>query len=496
MNSSTMNTHIPQKTSESLTETGFFSALIANKMMLAIFLAILLSGVFTKLYRLDFPNDYYFDEIYHGFTGTIYLHGDKRAYDPWAKSPENRAFEWTHPPLSKLIMAGMMGIFGENSFGWRIGSVVFGTLGIVAATILAFDLFGSMSLALTAMGLLSIEGLFLTQSRVAMNDSYLVFFMLMAFIAYVRWRKSPDSLTYLFLAGIGLGLALATKWTALYLFIIIAIDLTARICSGFSLAVALAENIRHLLWKILDRMDTLSELPIYPFSKRERESFNTSLNQVICPEFRLYLVCALVLVPLLIYLASYTQFFFMGYDWNQFVELQKQMWWYHSGLKATHPYQSTPWQWIFDLRPVYLYVDSSVPEQVAYIYNLGNGVILYFGLFAVFRSIWRLLFRKDQRVWQIGFLLVAYFMLWVPWVFSPRLMLFYHYLPSIPFLCILLALWLEELRCSQNTGSRRLHAVVLSAALIWFVLFFPLNTGMHLKKDAMDWLYFALPSWR
>jgi dolichyl-phosphate-mannose--protein O-mannosyl transferase len=44
------------------------------------------------------------------------------------------------------------------------------------------------------MGLLSLEGLFLIQSRIAMNDSYLVFFMLMAFIAYVRWRKSPDSL--------------------------------------------------------------------------------------------------------------------------------------------------------------------------------------------------------------------------------------------------------------------------------------------------------------
>ncbi len=412
------------------------------------------------------------------------------------QSPENRAYEWTHPPLSKLIMAGMMGIFGENSFGWRIGSVVFGTLGIVATAVLAFDLFGSLSLALTAMGLLSLEGLFLTQSRIAMNDSYLVFFMLMTFIAYVRWRKSPASLKYLYLTGLSLGLALATKWTALYLFIIIAIDLIARICSGLALSVWLAENTRLLLWKALDSLDTLNELTSYPFRNRVKESFSSSLSRVIAPEYWVYALCALGLIPLLVYLASYAQYFYMGYDWAQFVELQKQMWWYHSGLKSTHPYQSTPWQWILDLRPVYMYVDSSVSNQVACIYNLGNAVILYFGFFAVLWSLWRMVFEKSERDWQIGFILLAYFMLWVPWLFSPRIMLFYHYLPSVPLLCIILALWLENLRHSQNPGARRLYTIVLSAALFWFVLFFPHNTGMYLKTGFMDSIYYALPGWR
>jgi dolichyl-phosphate-mannose--protein O-mannosyl transferase len=84
----------------------------------------------------------------------------------------------------------------------------------------------------------------------------------------------------------------------------------------------------------------------------------------------------------------------------------------------------------------------------------------------------------------------------VPWLFSPRIMLFYHYLPSVPLLCIILALWLEKLRRSQSPGARRLNRVILSAALLWFVLFFPHNTGMYLKTGFMDAIYYALPGWR
>lgn len=496
MEISDMNISTKQASLESASPRGFFRTLMTDKIMVAIFLIILAFGVFSKLYHLDSPKDFYFDEVYHGFTATVYLHGDKQAYDPWAKSPKDRAYEWTHPPLSKLIMAGMMAIFGENAFGWRIGSAAFGTLGIVATAVLAFELFGSLSLALTAMGLLSLEGLFLTQSRVAMNDSYLVFFILMTFITYVRWRKSPFALKYLYLTGVSLGLALATKWTALYLFIIIAIDLAAGVCSELPLSLWLTENTRRLLWKALVRLDALNELPRYPFRTGSKKPSSSGVRQVILPAFPLDILWALGLIPLLVYLASYTQYFYMGYSWHQFVELQKQMWWYHSGLKATHSYQSTPWQWIFDLRPVYMYVDTSVPDKVAAIYNLGNAVILYFGFFAVLWNLWRLVFEKSERGWQTGFILFAYFMLWVPWLFSPRMMLFYHYLPAVPLLCIMLALWLKNLRDCQNPGARRLHMFVLSAALLWFVLFFPHNTGMYLKKDFMDSLYYALSSWR
>jgi dolichyl-phosphate-mannose--protein O-mannosyl transferase len=392
-------------------------------------------------------------------------------------------------------MAGMMAVFGEDSFGWRVGSAVFGTLAIIATGILAFELFGSLDLALTAMALLSLENLFLTQSRIAMNDSYLVLFVLLTFICYLRWRKRPASLKYLLLTGLCLGLALATKWTTLYLFIIIAIDLMAKVFFALPIAVWLGETIRLNLWKALKRFDHHHELPNYPF-KQHQQTFQLGLIQAIFTEVRPLAFLALGLIPVLVYLASYSQYFLMGYDWSQFVELQKQMWWYHSGLKATHPYQSTPWQWIFDLRPVYMHIDASKPNETAFIYNLGNAVVLYAGLIAVLSQLRRLLCEKSEQNEQIRFLLLAYFMLWVPWLISPRIMLFYHYLPAVPLLCIILARWLDKLRGSQKPMSWWIRGFILGAAALWFIVFYPHNTGLFLKKDLMDSVYFALDSWR
>ena len=36
-----------------------------------------------------------------------------------------------HPPLSKLIIAGGMMAFGDNPYGWRIPSIIFGTAAII-----------------------------------------------------------------------------------------------------------------------------------------------------------------------------------------------------------------------------------------------------------------------------------------------------------------------------------------------------------------------------
>ena len=35
------------------------------------------------------------------------------------------------------------------------------------------------------------------------------------------------------------------------------------------------------------------------------------------------------------------------------------------------------------------------------------------------------------------FLLLGYFCLWLPWILSPRIMYFHHYLPALPCLWVL-----------------------------------------------------------
>jgi dolichyl-phosphate-mannose--protein O-mannosyl transferase len=202
----------------------------------------------------------------------------------------------------------------------------------------------------------------------------------------------------------------------------------------------------------------------------------------------------LLLVPAAIYLAAYIHFFATGHNWGNFVELQRQMWLYHSGLKAPGEYhQSAPWQWVLNLRPVWLYVDYLPDGRIANIYNLGNSVVLYFGLIAAGWAAVR--FVRKVR-WETGFLLAAYFILWLPWVMSPRIMFSYHYLPATALLCVaggwVLARWLAD----RRRALRLLGWIVPAMAVAWFGLFYPNMTAIPVPRRWADAVYFCVPSWR
>lgn len=420
---------------------SFLGQLRADPLKLRIFLVFAGFCLLSKLPRLSIPGDFYFDEVYHAYTAKLYLHGEKKAYDPWAKSDAGRAIEWTHPPLSKLIMAGTMAVFGENSFGWRIGSVVFGTAASVATSVLAFELFGSMSIALIALFLMSTETLVFAQSRIAMNDAYFVFFMVVALVFYVRWKRASTNLLNLYATGLFTGFALGCKWTALYLFVIGAVDLGGE-----------------LVWK--------GKYPRSPL---------------------LHLVVALCVMPLFGYLISYGQFFLQGWSWSDLLRLQDQMWSYHTGLSSSHSYTSKPWQWILNIKPVWMAVDYAVEGKVGHIYNFGNSIVLIGGLFAVYEMIFRE--RSQGWTWSKWFVLLVYFALWVPWIFSPRIMLFYHYMPAIPALCIVLARWLDRALTSSKPIRQRAARAVLLGSFVWMAVTYPLLTQVRIARPVADAFY-------
>lgn len=434
-------------------------------------LALVLAGLALKLVRLSEPPTFYLDEVYHAFTAQQYLHGNPDAYDPWAKPPPDRAFEWTHPPLAKLLMAAAMAVFGETPFGWRIGSVLCSTAAVGLTALLSAELFGSGAAALWAALLLSLEGLSFALGRIAMNDAYFVCFALFTLLHYVRWKDGARPRSLL-LAATGLGLALATKWTALYLFGILGLDLLRDLLLG------------RRRW-------------------RDRGLWGAAL--------------AFATIPPLIYLASYGHFFALGRGWRQLVELQQQMWWYHTRLRATHPYQSRPWQWVLNLRPVWLHVAYLRDGWVAHLYALGNSVILIAGFAAALLWSWRDVFAvaapqvgggrlshaQAQRVlrgrWARWFVLLAYFALWLPWSFSPRIMLFYHYAPALPLLCIVLGLAVARARAVEGTlprWTRPAAAAVVIGALGFFVVTYPVLTGVPLPKTLIERGYARLPGWR
>src|SRR3990170_3186356 len=114
-----------------------------------------LCGFVLYIWRLAVPAQWIYDEIYHAYTASQFALGNKESYEWWTTPPAPAvSYEWTHPPLAKLFMAAGILLFGDNSFGWRIASVVTGALALFLFYLLAKALLRSRLAAATAAGLL------------------------------------------------------------------------------------------------------------------------------------------------------------------------------------------------------------------------------------------------------------------------------------------------------------------------------------------------------
>lgn len=306
-----------------------------------ILVVIILLSAFLRLYRLDYPKNYVFDEVYHAYTAKEYLKGNKDAWSPWGKSPPGVAFEWLHPPIAKEIMTGSMFILhSTDAWAYRLPGALFGILSIFLVYKLALLLFKKEKVALLSAFIFSLDGLLLVQSRTAMNDIYLVAFILISIIFFVKQRY--------FLAALFMGISMATKWSGIY--------------------------IALLYFPVLLYQHQFKKLLYFIF------------------------------IPPIIYLLSYTHYFLMGYKFSDLVELHKQIWWYQTNLKATHTYSSPWWSWPLNLYPIWYFVDYQ-KNNMANIFASGNPVLFWTGSIMIVLTAWEAIKRKsvDLAIIILGF---------------------------------------------------------------------------------------------
>src|SRR5204862_12889 len=79
--------------------------------------------------------------------------------------------------LGKWIIATGVSPLGLDPLGYRLPSVICGTVGVLLLYLLALELWGSAWWAGLAAILLSLDGLHIVQSRIAMLDVFLVTFI-------------------------------------------------------------------------------------------------------------------------------------------------------------------------------------------------------------------------------------------------------------------------------------------------------------------------------
>lgn len=387
----------------------------------ALLIFILLLTVLLRLYRLDYPPTYVFDEVYHAFTAKEMAHGSVKAWEWWHTPPEGVAYEWTHPPLAKEIMAFSLLIFRtEDPWAWRLPGVFLGSLSVYLVYAIGRRLFQNRSVALLSTFIFSLDGLNFVQSRTGMNDIYFITFMLASLFFFVDKK--------FLLSAIFLGLSLASKWTAIYTLLI-----------------------------------------YIPFLIKERKTF--------------YLSYYLVTLPL-VYLLSYLPFFILGHNFRQFLDLQLQMWWYHTGLKATHSYSSPWWSWPLNLYPVWYFVDYQ-GQKIANIFASGNPIIFWGGLVALVLTLVEVIKKKTTNLIII---LVGFFAFWLPWSLSPRIMFLYHFSPSVPFLTLALGYQLNKALADKNY--RKLALILLIGITFVFILLYPFLTATLLPRGSIQ-LFFT-----
>jgi dolichyl-phosphate-mannose-protein mannosyltransferase len=91
-----------------------------------------------------------------------------------------------HPPLAKLLVVAGMHMFGDNSFGWRFFSVIFGSAGIVLFYLICRKLRLSWKASMFATFLLAFDDMTFLHSGLALLDVYMVTLMLAAILCYLH----------------------------------------------------------------------------------------------------------------------------------------------------------------------------------------------------------------------------------------------------------------------------------------------------------------------
>jgi len=473
-------------------------------------LAVVALAALLRLWNLGYPKGKIFDETYYATDAhNLLVHGFE-----WDEKNNTAAFV-VHPPLGKWMIAAGEWLFGYNEFGWRVSAAVCGTLSVLMLIRIGRRLFGSTLLGCTAGLLLAVDGFHLVLSRTALLDIFLLFFVLAAFGALVldrdarrrRWLRAVEGGMdptrsdgagrpplnwaavpwWRLAAAVLLGCAMSVKWSALYFVPV------------FVLLVIIWEaGLRRSLRVRRPWRDTfLDEGP--------------------------WLVLAGLLV-LVTYVATWSGWLLtdggyyrhfradngqrelpvigaLGNLWDYHLAAYN----FHTGLDATHKYQSWPWQWLVLGRPVAFYWTGEgscgAASCASEILLLGTPLLWWSFIPALAAMTWLGIARRDWRPLGIGLMVAAALLPWFWYAYQGRTMFAFYAAPALPFLILAVVYVLGAIatgppRRSMSTGllatvpdpNRRLIGAVIAGGyvvlvVLCFAFFYPIFVGQTIPYE-------------
>ncbi len=405
-----------------------------------VFLLCLFVFSFTlRTHNIDKPARYYFDENFFAFTAAEMAKGNPLAWENKERAPGDEEYEWTHPPLGKEITSVGIKLFGNKPFSWRIVPAFFGALGSILIFFLAKNLFRSRSAGVIASILFTFESLIFVLSRISMVDIYLVNFMILASLFFVKYWRS-EKYKFLILSALFCGASMSVKWNGAFFAFFI-----------FS-AFIFIELFRN---------------------RKDNDSHFKPLLKII-------LVFATI--PFLVYLASYIPFFIHGNSFPDFFTLQFDMFEYHKGVDKLHRYRSMWWSWPIMLKPVCMYFQK-LGTYREYIYSLGNPAIFWSGIIFFITAV---IYSFRTRYLPLVFVIAGFFACWLPWAISPRKITYiYHFLPPLIFFLLTISFFLDKL-WKKSLNYKIIVIFYLVCVVVTFFYFYPILTGETILRSEMN----------
>jgi len=176
------------------------------------FLGIFIVDIILRVIWLDRPpGSLIFDEWYYVNVARVILRIPQsvgaNGQPPYVNVPPGLDPNHEHLPLAKLLIALSMWIVGNNGYGWRIPSVVFGSVSILAFYLLMKRISNEPSIPILSTFLFSFDNLAFVHSRIATLDIFTLGFMLLGFYWYFSGHQ--------YMSAIAMALSALAKETGL-----------------------------------------------------------------------------------------------------------------------------------------------------------------------------------------------------------------------------------------------------------------------------------------
>jgi Gpi18-like mannosyltransferase len=479
---------------------------------------LLIAAAITRFWNLGHPAEIVFDEVHFVAQGRHYLHGES-FLDP-------------HPPLAKLVIALGILLFGDHPFGWRVGNATIGTALVGITYLLGRRLTGSRLVGALAGAILLCDGMYLVDSHYAVIDIVYLTCAAVAYLLFFKFVETPDAKArrrILPWIGLVLGLCLASK---LYIpaitfllvlgFIVYVIvrdrpkpeppppqveikapieskpkkiktpapvpiainhfDRTSAFfvsaaCFVLGLLLYLAGvTISYLVVVVLAFL-AIRFAEIY-WRSRSTPSATQSWKMPSMADLLEPMTLGAVLlvgsVATITYLAVFLPHYWRVWGGGGISDLFKYykdvVWYEQSVSSATHPYSSKWWSWPLMLRPIAYWQNFPKTGDVQTVWGGGNPLLWWGALTAITITAVQALERPSLTR---SFLVIGYLSYLLIWAWIGRTLFLYHYMASVYFGYLALAILLAE--CFKERAEPWEHLALLLTMTPVFFLGLPLT---------------------